>query len=74
MEVVGIGVGDIVQLLRLILVEIDGILVENVLDCVCPQLVVSIERMKMFDGLGVPSQVIVDFEMTSGFRRLLKFS
>lgn len=70
-EVIGISIGDIVQLLRLVLIEIDGILVQDMLDCVFSKLVVGVEHMEMLDSLAMPSKVVVDFEMASGFRGLL---
>ena len=64
----------VAELLGLVLVEVDGILVQDMLDCVCPDFVMSVESMQMLESLGCPPQIVVDLEMATKFRKLLQLA
>lgn len=66
--------GDVVQLLRLVLVDVDGVLVQNVFDGIRPQFVVGIEFVKMAQSLGPASQVVINLELASGVGKLLELT
>lgn len=44
-EVVGVQVRHLAQLLRLVLVEVDGVLVEDVLDCIGAEFIVGVQSV-----------------------------
>ena len=73
-EVVGVEVGHLAQLLSLVLVEVDGVLVEDVLDCVGAEFIVGVQSVQMLDRLGCPAQVVVDLEVAAKFGLLLQLA
>lgn len=71
-EIVGVEVGDVPQLLGLVLVSINGFLVQVVLDGVCPKLVICACCMQSLQSLGPAAEVVIDFEVLSKLRELLE--
>lgn len=73
-KVLGIKAGDLPLLLWLILIDFQGLLVENVFRDVCLNFVVGSKCKEMSKGLLESRKVVVDFEFSSNLRQLLELS
>lgn len=70
-EVIGVELGHVTELLRLILVQLNCFLVQGMFDCVEPELIVLVERMQVLQCFCKTTQVIVNLEAPSELRQLL---
>lgn len=71
-EVVGIEMCDVFLLLRLIPVDIESFLIQNMLGDIVPDLIMSTEGIEMLQCLRKPRKVVVDFEVTPSLGQLLQ--
>ena len=73
-KVVCVKVGNVAELFGLVLVDVDGVLIQHVLNDVLAELIVLAQSVKMAKGLCPSSQVVVDLEVLSELGKLLKLS
>lgn len=71
-EVVGVEMCDVFLLLRLIPVDIESFLVQDMLGDIVPDLIMSTESIEMLQCLRKARKVVVDFEMTPSLGQLLQ--
>lgn len=72
LEVVCVNLSDLPKLFRLILVNVECLLVQTMPGHVSPSLLVNIQGKQMFQSLVEPSKMIVNLELTPGLRQLLQ--
>ena len=72
LEVVCINLSDLPKLFRLILVDVECLLVQTMPGHVSPSLLVGTQDKQMFQSLVEPSKMIVNLELTPDLRQLLQ--
>lgn len=70
-QIIGVQLGHLPELLRLILVQFQGLPVKRMLDGILLELVVRTERVEMLQRLREPAEVVIDLEASAQLRQLL---
>lgn len=70
-QVIGVQLGHLPELLWLILVQFQGLPVERMLDGILLELVVRTEGVEMLQRFGEPAEVVIDLEASAQLRQLL---
>lgn len=73
LKIVCIELGDFSLLLALILVKFQSFRVQDMLDDICPDLLMGIESIEVIQSLGEASEMVVNLKLASKFRQLLQF-
>lgn len=73
LEIVGIEMCDFPPLLRLVFVNFESLLVQDVSGYVGPDLLVSSESIQMLQSLAKSREMVINLELATGFRVLLQF-
>lgn len=74
LKIVCIKLSDFSLLLALVLVKFERLLIQDMLDDICPDLIMGIESIQMIQSLGEAGEMVVNFKLTSKFRQLLQFT